>query len=109
MAIQAWNLKGMTFFPEFDFLEFITDEERKKKRKIPNYQPKTILFDELELGVYELIFTNFHGGIFTRYRPGDLFEVIAMKDEEIGINLPQVKLLCPGIRCDQPGQLRLSD
>ncbi|MCJ7734893.1 MAG: GH3 auxin-responsive promoter family protein [Anaerolineales bacterium] len=90
LAIQAWNMKGMTFFPEFDFLEFITEEERNKEKENPDHKPKTILYDELELGVYEIVFTNFHGGIFTRYRPGDLFEVVAMKDEEIGVDLPQV-------------------
>jgi len=89
MAVQAWNLKGMTFYPENDFLEFITEEERKKEEDNPGYTPKTKLLSELEIGVYELVITNFHGGIFTRYRPGDLFEVIAMRDEELNINLPQ--------------------
>ena len=89
MAVQAWNLKGMTFYPENDFLEFIPDAERKKEEGNPDYQPKTVLFDELEPGTYELVFTNFHGGIFTRYRPGDLFEVVAMEDKELGIQLPQ--------------------
>jgi hypothetical protein len=89
MAVQAWNLKGMTFYPENDFLEFIPQEERKKEQEDPEYKPKTVLFNELEPGVYELVFTNFHGGVFTRYRPGDLFEVIAMEDKELGIKLPQ--------------------
>lgn len=89
MAVQAWNKKGMSFYPENDFLEFIPEEERKKEQEDPDYKPQTILFNELELGVYEIVFTNFHGGVFTRYRPGDLFEVIAMKDEELGIDLPQ--------------------
>jgi hypothetical protein len=89
MAVQAWNLKGMTFYPENDFLEFISEEERKKEDDDSDYTPKTVLFDELQLGVYEIVFSNFHGGIFTRYRPGDLFEVISMNDKELGINLPQ--------------------
>ncbi len=89
MAVQAWNLKGMTFYPENDFLEFISEEERKKEENNPDYTPKTLVFDELEPGVYELVITNFHGGIFTRYRPGDLFELVAMRDEELDINLPQ--------------------
>lgn len=91
MAVQAWNLKSMTFYPENDFLEFMPDDERKKEEEDPNYVPKTILMDELVPGIYELILTNFHGGIFTRYRPGDLFEVVSMKDEELGINLPQFR------------------
>jgi hypothetical protein len=91
MACQAWNLKGMTFYPENDFLEFIPEEERKKEREDPDYTPKTVLYNELTPGVYELVFTNFHGGIFTRYRVGDMFEMISLKDEEINVNLPQVR------------------
>ena len=89
--MQAWNYQGMTFFPENDFLEFITHEEHKKNKKDPNYQPKTVLYNELETGIYELVFTNFHGGIFTRYRVGDLFEVISLRDDELDIDLPQVR------------------
>jgi phenylacetate-coenzyme A ligase PaaK-like adenylate-forming protein len=80
----------MTFYPENDFLEFIPDEERKKEQEDPDYIPKTVLYNELELGVYELVFTNFHGGIMIRYRVGDMFEVIALRDDELNINLPQL-------------------
>ncbi len=90
MSIQAWNYKGMTFYPENDFLEFIPDAERKKEDADPDYTPKTVLYNELQLGVYELVFTNFHGGIMTRYRVGDLFEVISLRDDELNINLPQL-------------------
>ena len=91
LAIQGWNLKDMTFFPENDFLEFIPEAERKKEQDDPGYKPKTVLYNELQPGVYELVFTNFHGGIFTRYRVGDMFEVTALKDDEIGVGLPQVQ------------------
>ena len=91
ICMQAWNYQGMTFFPENDFLEFIPHEEHKKNKKDPNYKPKTVLYSELEPGIYELVFTNFHGGIFTRYRVGDLFEVISKRDDELGIELPQVR------------------
>ncbi len=91
LCMQAWNYKGMTFFPENNFLEFIPHEEHKKNKQDPNYHPKTVLYNELEPGIYELVFTNFHGGIFTRYRVGDLFEVLSLRDEELGIDLPQVR------------------
>jgi hypothetical protein len=91
MAVQAWNYEGLTFFPETNFLEFIPEAELKKNQEDPEYQPKTVLYNELEPGVYELVFTNFHGGIFTRYRVGDMFEVISKRDEELNIDLPQVK------------------
>ena len=88
--MQTWNYKGMTFFPENNFYEFISHDEHKKSKADPDYQPKTVLYNELEPGIYELVFTNFYGGIFTRYRPGDLFEVISTRDEELDIDLPQV-------------------
>jgi hypothetical protein len=91
VCMQAWNYKEMTFFPENNFLEFIPHEEHKKNKKDPDYIPKTVLYNELEPGIYELVFTNLHGGIFTRYRVGDLFEVVAVRDEELGIDLPQVR------------------
>jgi len=89
--MQAWNYKGMTFYPDNAFLEFIPHEEHKKNKKDPDYQPKTVLYNELKPGIYELVFTNFHGGIFTRYRVGDLFEVISLRDDELNIDLPQVR------------------
>jgi hypothetical protein len=91
LCMQAWNYQGMTFFPENDFLEFIPHDEHLKSKKDPNYNPKTVLYNELEPGIYELVFTNFHGGIFTRYRVGDLFEVISLRDDELDIDLPQVR------------------
>jgi hypothetical protein len=91
MAMQAWNLNGMVFFPTSAFLEFIPLEETQRNFEDPSYQPKTLLYDELDLGIYELVFSNFNGGILVRYRIGDLFEVIANEDAEIDSVLPQLK------------------
>jgi len=91
MAIQAWNLKGMVFFPASAFLEFIPLSEYQKNMEDPSYQPKTVLYDELDLGLYELVFSNFNGGVLVRYRIGDLLEVISNEDMEIGSELPQIK------------------
>ncbi len=96
LAVQAWNYQDMTFYPENVFLEFIPQEERLKAEENPEYQPKTVLYNELEEGVYELVFTNFHGGIFTRYRVGDMFEVVAKEDSELGVELPQVRFYARG-------------
>jgi phenylacetate-coenzyme A ligase PaaK-like adenylate-forming protein len=90
MAMQSWNYKGMTFFPDNAFLEFIPLEETNKEKNNPEYQVKTVLYDELEVGVYELVFSSFHGGVLVRYRIGDLFEVISVGDKEIGTELPQL-------------------
>ena len=91
MAMQAWNCKGMTFVPDAVFLEFIPYSEYQRNKLDPSYQPSTRLMSELEPGIYELVFTNFYGGVFTRYRVGDLFEVIAMRDDELGVALPQFR------------------
>lgn len=91
LAMQSWNFKGMTFFPDNAFLEFIPLEERNRQKDDPNYQLKTVLYDELTVGIYELVFSSFLGGVFVRYRIGDLFEVISIGDNEIGTDLPQLK------------------
>jgi phenylacetate-coenzyme A ligase PaaK-like adenylate-forming protein len=91
MALQSWNYKGMVFFPDNAFLEFIPMDEFQKNKDDPSYQPKTLLYDELDLGLYELVLSNFNGGVLVRYRIGDFFEVIANGDEEVGSELPQMK------------------
>jgi hypothetical protein len=91
VAMQGWNGKGMVFSPDIVFLEFIPLDEHLKNKADPNYQPNTVLYNELDIGVYEFVLTNFHGGALTRYRIGDLFEVIALKDDELGSPLPQVR------------------
>jgi hypothetical protein len=92
IACQAWNYKGMSFTPDRNFFEFIPYEEHIKVEEDPSYTPKTVLFDELVEGIYELVVTNFHGGVFTRYRVKDLFEVISIGDDEIESELPQFQL-----------------
>jgi hypothetical protein len=91
LAMQGWNGKGMVFSPDIAFLEFISLEEHLKNKDDPSYQPATVLYDELQPGIYEFVLTNFHGGALLRYRIGDLFEVIALSDEEIGSPLPQLR------------------
>lgn len=90
VALQAWNNKGMTFLPDCNFLEFIPEEDFFKSVSDPDYQPPTRRLDEVELGVYELVITNFHGGVFIRYRTGDLIKIISFGDEELGIDIPQM-------------------
>jgi len=91
VGTQAWNREGFTFLPDMCFWEFITHEDHKKNRENPDYQPKTVLYNELKPGIYELVITNFHGGIFTRYRAGDLVKVISLEVADLNINLPQIR------------------
>jgi len=97
LTCQAWNRKGMTFAPDINFYEFIPFDEHQKAKEDPSYSPKTVLMDELETGIYEIVMTNFHGGALFRYRIGDLYEVVSIGDEEIGTVLPQFRFFS---RCD---------
>lgn len=90
VALQAWNRKGMTFLPDCNFLEFIPAEEFFYSMEDPGYQPSTLTLDGIRTGVYELVITNFHGGVFVRYRTGDLVEIVSMEDRETGVALPQM-------------------
>jgi len=91
LALQSWNKKALTFIPFSGFLEFIPEVEWIESRQNSNYQPRTILMDEVRVGnLYELVFTSFHGMPFLRYRMGDLIKVVGRKDMEAGIQLPQV-------------------
>jgi phenylacetate-coenzyme A ligase PaaK-like adenylate-forming protein len=91
MALQCWNKKGMTFLPDVAFWEFIPEEERQKSKENEEYQPSTVLLDEVEEGrVYELVLTQFYRMPLLRYRIGDIITIVALRDEEVEINLPQI-------------------
>jgi hypothetical protein len=90
MAMQTYNYKGMIFFPDSNFVEFIPIDEAEKSDQDPSYTPRVLLMNELKVGErYELVFTNFHGGVLVRYRIGDVFEMTADGDEEIGTKIPE--------------------
>ncbi|HSM24495.1 MAG TPA: GH3 auxin-responsive promoter family protein [Anaerolineaceae bacterium] len=109
-AFQSWSYKGMTLLPDSNFYEFIPYEDHIKGRIDSTYKPKTVLFRDLVPGIYEVVFTNLLGGVFTRYRIGDLIEVTSMRDEELEINLPQIRFYS---RCDDiidlAGLIRLTE
>ncbi len=91
LAMQTWNRKGMTFTPDTAFLEFIPEQDALRSRDDPSYKAPTVLIDELGAGMrYEVVLTNFHGGAFVRYRPGDLIKIIALEEKETGVRLPQM-------------------
>jgi phenylacetate-coenzyme A ligase PaaK-like adenylate-forming protein len=91
IATQAWNKKGMYFFPDAVFLEFIPEDEWSRARSDPKYTPKTVLLDEVEVNKkYEIVITNFFGRPLLRYRTYDLIEFTSLQDDEIGVKLPQM-------------------
>lgn len=91
-AIQAWDKKGLYFFPDAVFFEFIPEEEWARNREAPSYTPRTVLLDEVQTGQrYELVITSLDGGAFLRYRMGDMVRFITLQDEEAGIALPSME------------------
>ncbi|MFC1847549.1 GH3 auxin-responsive promoter family protein [Chloroflexota bacterium] len=91
IATQAWDYESMTFIPNLNFLEFIPENEHLKWQSDHSYQPKTVLLDEVEPGeTYELVITNFRGGAMVRYKPGDMIKITSLRNEKLGIDLPQM-------------------
>ncbi|OGO31026.1 MAG: hypothetical protein A2Z29_08115 [Chloroflexi bacterium RBG_16_56_11] len=91
IATQTWDYDGMTFFPNLNFLEFIPEDEQLKWQMDSSYKPKTLLLNEVEAGEkYEIVITNFHGGAMTRYRIGDMVKITALRNEKLGIKIPQM-------------------
>ena len=90
-ATQTWDHEGMTFVPNLNFFEFIPEREWFKWQLDHSYQPKTVLLDEVKAGQnYEIVITNLHGGILTRYRIGDMVRITSLRNEKLGINIPQM-------------------
>lgn len=90
-ATQAWDYEGMTFVPNLNFFEFIPEEELIKLEMDRSYRPRTLLMDEVKAGEnYEVVLTNFHGGAMVRYRPGDMVRISSLRNDKLGIEIPQM-------------------
>ena len=91
MATQTWDYEGMTFVPNLNFFEFIPEKEYFKWQLDHSYKPETVLLDEVKAGEnYEIVLTNFHGGALVRYRPGDMVRITSLRNEKLGIEIPQM-------------------
>jgi len=91
IATQTWDYDGMTFIPSLNFLEFIPEKEHLKWQLDHSYQPKVVLLDEVKAGeVYEIVITNFYGGALVRYRPGDMVRITSLRNDKLGIDIPQM-------------------
>jgi hypothetical protein len=81
----------MTFVPDINFFEFIPENEHIRSKQDPRYRPHTLLLDQVKPGEkYEIVFTSLGGGCFVRYRIGDMIRIVSRKDEELGIDIPQM-------------------
>jgi hypothetical protein len=91
IAMQTWDYDTMTFIPYMNFLEFMPEKEWKKWQKDPSYQPDLLLLDEVQAGeIYVVVITNFLGGAFVRYSPGDAIMIKSLRNEKLNINTPQM-------------------
>lgn len=91
IATQTWDYDGMTFIPNLNFLEFIPETEHLEWQLDRSYEPRTVLLDEVKAGEnYEMVITNFHGGAMVRYRMGDVIRVTSLRNEKLGIDIPQM-------------------
>jgi hypothetical protein len=90
LAFPSWDGATMTFTPFSGFLEFIPEEEWSKGEETKSSAPTTLLLNELEVSKrYELVVTSFYGMPFLRYRLGDVIKVVALKNEEARVSLPE--------------------
>jgi hypothetical protein len=91
IATQTWDYEGMTFIPNLNFLEFIPEKEHMKWQSNHSYQPKTVLLDEVKPGeCYEIVISSFHNGALMRYRIGDMVRITSLRNDNLGIDIPQM-------------------
>ncbi len=93
IATQTWDYEGMTFIPNLNFFEFITEQDSIRSYQDADYVPPTYLMDEIKPGNYELVITSFHGGPFVRYRLGHLVKIHSLRNEKLGIDIPQMSFI----------------
>lgn len=91
IATQSWSRDGLTFFPQTNFWEFMTERDYQTFLEDPGTPPRTVLMDEVEPETdYILVATNFDGGVFVRYVIGDMIRITAREDTKAGVRLPQM-------------------
>ena len=90
IGTETWTRKGMYFFPDTAFYEFITEEDMLRNYEDPSFVPRTYLMDEVQPGEkYELVFTILKGGAFARYRCGDMYRCVGLENREDETKIPR--------------------
>ena len=84
LGSEDWEHRGMVFFPDACFYEFIPEMEMRRNLRDPAYRPRTCLMDEVQAGeVYEIVLSVFHGGAFMRYRIGDMYRCLSAGGDQL--------------------------
>lgn len=111
IGTESWTRKGMYFFPDSCFYEFITEADMEKNEEDPSFVPHTLLMDEVVPGeIYELVLTVLKGGAFARYRCGDMYRCVGLSNREDGTRIPRFEYIdrVPSI-IDIAGFTRISE
>lgn len=94
IGTETWTRRGMYFFPDPCFYEFIPEKEYEKQMEDPGYEPHTVLMDEVAEGEkYELVVTVLKGGAFARYRVGDIYRCVGLNNREDETKIPRFQYL----------------
>ena len=94
IGCETWSREGVYFFPDACFYEFIPEDEMYKNMEYPDYQPRTVLWNEVQPGgIYELVLTVFKGGAFARYRIGDMFRCTGIGSEKENNEIPRFEYI----------------
>ena len=94
MGVETWTRDGMYFFPDTCFYEFIPEMEIDKCDEDPSYTPRTCLMNEVISGEkYELVISVLKGGAFMRYRVGDVYRCVGLKNNEDETQIPRFKYI----------------
>lgn len=100
IGTETWSRDGLVLFPDACFYEFIPEREILKNLDDPDYVPRTYLMDELNPNqLYEMVITVFKGGAFMRYRVGDVYRCLRLKNPKDGLDFPQFEFVdrVPGV------------
>ncbi len=94
IGTETWSKNGLVLFPDACFYEFIPENEMLRSFDEPGYVPRTFLMDELVANEnYELVITVLKGGAFIRYRVGDMFRCLRLRNETDNLELPQFEYI----------------
>ena len=94
IGCETWSREGVYFFPDACFYEFIPEDEMNRNMENPDYQPRTVLWEEVVPGgIYEIVLTVFKGGAFARYRVGDVFRCTGIGSQTENNNIPRFQYI----------------
>lgn len=89
IGTELYSRQGLTFFPDACFYEFILEEDLLKEEQDPKYIVPTYTMDQVqENHVYEIVLSVFRGGAFMRYRVGDMYRCVSVKNSADKTNIP---------------------